>query len=41
MYGAGFYDYGGRPPAELFQARDRGLLKLKAQVEEIEQAEEI
>ena len=29
MSGAGFFDYGGRPPAELLKERDRKLLALK------------
>lgn len=30
MSGAGFFDYGGRPPEQLFAERDRNLLRLKA-----------
>lgn len=36
MAGAGFYDYAGRPPAELFHERDIKLLKLKAAWQTIE-----
>jgi 3-hydroxybutyryl-CoA dehydrogenase len=36
MAGAGYFDYGGMSPEELFRNRDIGLLKLKAQVEKIE-----
>ena len=36
MSGAGYFDYGGMKPEELFRNRDMGLLRLKAQVEEIE-----
>jgi 3-hydroxybutyryl-CoA dehydrogenase len=36
MAGAGFYDYGGRPPAELFEERDRKLLALKKAIDESE-----
>ncbi len=37
MSGAGYFDYGGMTPEELFRNRDMGLLRLKAQVEEVEQ----
>lgn len=37
MSGAGYFDYGGMSPAELFRNRDIGLLRLKAEVNEIEQ----
>jgi 3-hydroxybutyryl-CoA dehydrogenase len=36
MSGAGYFDYGGMSPEQLFRNRDIGLLKLKAQVEKIE-----
>jgi 3-hydroxybutyryl-CoA dehydrogenase len=36
MSGAGYFDYGGMSPEELFRNRDIGLLKLKAEVEKIE-----
>ena len=36
MAGAGYFDYGAMSPEELFRNRDIGLLKLKAQVEKIE-----
>ena len=36
MAGAGFFDYGGRSPEELFKERDRGLLAMKKLVDEIE-----
>jgi 3-hydroxybutyryl-CoA dehydrogenase len=35
MSGAGFYDYAGREPAELFRERDRKLLALKRAMEEL------
>ncbi|HWB83812.1 MAG TPA: 3-hydroxyacyl-CoA dehydrogenase family protein [Bryobacteraceae bacterium] len=35
MAGRGFYDYGGRPPEELFRERDRKLLALKKLLSEI------
>lgn len=34
MSGRGFYDYGGRSPAELFRERDRRLLALKKLISE-------
>ncbi|MEO1019923.1 MAG: 3-hydroxyacyl-CoA dehydrogenase family protein, partial [Pseudomonadota bacterium] len=37
MSGAGFFDYGGRTPQELFHARDVSLLKLKAATKKIEE----
>jgi 3-hydroxybutyryl-CoA dehydrogenase len=37
MAGAGYFDYGGMSPEELFRNRDIGLLKLKAEVEKIEE----
>jgi 3-hydroxybutyryl-CoA dehydrogenase len=37
MAGAGYFDYGGMSPEQLFRNRDIGLLKLKAQVEKIEE----
>jgi len=36
MSGAGYFDYGGMSPEELFRNRDIGLLKLKAEVDKIE-----
>lgn len=36
MAGAGFFDYGGRPPEELFRERDIELLELKRALETIE-----
>jgi 3-hydroxybutyryl-CoA dehydrogenase len=33
--GRGFYDYGGRTPADLFAERDRKLLALKRALREI------
>lgn len=36
MAGAGFYDYGGRSPVELFEERDRKLLALKKAIGDIE-----
>lgn len=36
MGGAGYFDYGGMSPEELFRNRDIGLLKLKAEVARIE-----
>ena len=36
MSGAGYFDYGGMSPEQLFRNRDIGLLKLKAQVAQIE-----
>ena len=36
MSGAGFFDYGGRPPAELFRERDVELIGLKRALEAIE-----
>ncbi|MGD9830866.1 MAG: 3-hydroxyacyl-CoA dehydrogenase family protein [Hyphomicrobiaceae bacterium] len=36
MAGAGFYDYGGRCPTELFAERDRKLLKLKQVLAQLE-----
>ena len=36
MSGAGYFDYGGMSPEQLFRNRDIGLLKLKAEVEKIE-----
>lgn len=36
MFGAGYFDYGGMSPEELFHNRDIGLLKLKAEVAVIE-----
>jgi 3-hydroxybutyryl-CoA dehydrogenase len=36
MTGAGYFDYGGMTPEQLFRNRDIGLLKLKAMVERIE-----
>lgn len=36
MSGAGYFDYGGMSPEQLFRNRDIGLLKLKAQVERTE-----
>lgn len=38
MSGAGYFDYGGMSPEQLFRNRDIGLLKLKAEVEKIEEA---
>jgi 3-hydroxybutyryl-CoA dehydrogenase len=38
MAGAGFFDYGGRSPEDLFEERDRKLLALKRAVEEIDPA---
>ncbi|HAE34075.1 MAG TPA: 3-hydroxyacyl-CoA dehydrogenase [Dehalococcoidia bacterium] len=37
MSGAGFFDYGGKTPAQIFKNRDMGLLRLKAQAAEIEE----
>ncbi|HEX9466294.1 MAG TPA: 3-hydroxyacyl-CoA dehydrogenase family protein [Alphaproteobacteria bacterium] len=37
MSGAGFFDYGGRPPAELLRERDRKLLRLKQALRKIDQ----
>jgi len=37
MSGAGFFDYGGKIPAEIFRNRDMGLLRLKAETAEIEE----
>ncbi len=37
MSGAGFFDYGGMTPAEIFRNRDIGLLKLKALSADIEE----
>ncbi len=34
--GAGFYDYGGKSPENLFKARDKKLLQLKQAIKEIE-----
>ncbi len=36
MAGAGFFDYGGRPPEELFRERDIELIALKRALEQIE-----
>jgi 3-hydroxybutyryl-CoA dehydrogenase len=36
MSGAGYFDYGGMSPDQLFRNRDIGLLRLKAEVEKIE-----
>lgn len=36
MSGAGFFDYGGRPPAELFRDRDVELIELKRALESVE-----
>jgi len=36
MTGAGYFDYGGMSPEQLFRNRDIGLLKLKAEVDKIE-----
>jgi len=36
MSGAGFFDYGGRPPAELFRERDIELIELKRTLEAVE-----
>ena len=36
MSGAGFFDYGGKSPAEIFRNRDMGLLRLKLEAAEIE-----
>ncbi len=36
MAGAGFYDYGGKTPAELLASRDRRLLALKKALRQIE-----
>lgn len=36
MSGAGFFDYGGRSPEDLFRERDLELLELKAMLEAIE-----
>jgi len=36
MAGAGFFDYGGKPPNELFRERDRELLELKQALGTIE-----
>ncbi|MDX1541235.1 MAG: 3-hydroxyacyl-CoA dehydrogenase family protein [Geminicoccaceae bacterium] len=41
MAGAGFYDYRGRTPAGLFEARDRKLLALKQAIGEIEREETV
>lgn len=38
--GAGFYDYGDVPASQLFQQRDRKLLKLKEKISEIEGEQE-
>ena len=38
MAGAGFYDYGGASPAELFRQRDIKLLRLKKALKDIETA---
>lgn len=38
MAGAGFYDYGDRPPAELFRERDRKLLKLKQLITDLDES---
>ena len=35
MSGAGFYDWGGKDPAALFEARDRRLLQLKQALRQI------
>jgi 3-hydroxybutyryl-CoA dehydrogenase len=35
MAGRGFFDWGGRPAAELFRERDRRLLALKRAMREI------
>ena len=37
MSGAGFFDYGGKSPAEIFRNRDMGLLRLKGEAAEIEE----
>ena len=37
MSGAGFFDYGGKSPAEIFRNRDMGLLRLKLEAAEIEE----
>lgn len=39
MAGAGFYDYGGRPPVDLFRERDVKLIKLKQALRAIEDGE--
>lgn len=36
MTGAGFFDYGGKTPAELFRERDLGLLRIKKTVAAVE-----
>ena len=36
MSGAGFFDYGSRPPAELFRERDVELIELKRTLEAVE-----
>jgi 3-hydroxybutyryl-CoA dehydrogenase len=36
MSGAGFFDYGGRAPEELFRERDIELIELKRALEAIE-----
>jgi 3-hydroxybutyryl-CoA dehydrogenase len=37
MSGAGYFDYNGMSPAELFKNRDVGLLRLKSEVAQIEE----
>jgi 3-hydroxybutyryl-CoA dehydrogenase len=37
MSGAGFFEYGGKTPAQIFRNRDLGLLRLKAESAEIEE----
>ena len=37
MSGAGFFDYGGKSPVEIFRNRDMGLLRLKTEAAEIEE----
>ncbi len=39
MSGAGFFDYGGRKPAELLRDRDRRLLALKRAIRRVDQAD--
>lgn len=41
MSGAGFFDYGGRPPEQLFRERDVELIELKRSLEAIEKKREV
>jgi 3-hydroxybutyryl-CoA dehydrogenase len=41
MSGAGFFDYGGRPPEQLFRERDIELIELKRSLESIEKKRDV